>query len=191
MSTKTDKAQRASVKELKRDGAIIILSLFVAVLLVKSGAILQFVTWTKDAYIIGSFVAGIFFTSAFTLPISTVALVEIAEVSGQPFTVTFIGALGAVLGDLLLFFFIRDSLGASLKIMLGASRVKRWSSIFHLKLFRYLTPLLGALIIASPLPDELGLAMMGFSRMHIGLLIPISYSMNFLGILVVTSLLHF
>ena len=46
-------------------------------------------------------------------------------------------------------------------------------------------PLTGAIIIASPLPDELGLAMMGLSRVPIAAFIPISYTMNFLGILLI------
>ena len=188
---KQNRTKKENFRELKQEAGIIVLSVIVAVLLVKSGAIEQFITLTKDAYLIGSFIAGIFFTSAFTLPLSTVALVEIAQNSGHPVMVSIVGAMGGVVGDLILFFFIRDNLGKNLETLIKTSKLKRWSSIFHLKFFRYLTPLIGALIIASPLPDELGLAMMGFSRMRTSLLIPISYSMNLLGILAVISLLHF
>ena len=43
----------------------------------------------------------------------------------------------------------------------------------------------GALIIALPLPDEIGLVMMGLSRMKARHLIPISFVLNSLGIALV------
>ena len=45
--------------------------------------------------------------------------------------------------------------------------------------------MLGALIIASPLPDELGLAMMGVARIKLRVLIPISLVLNFAGIVLI------
>ena len=57
--------------------------------------------------------------------------------------------------------------------------------ILHLKFFKWLIPFMGALVVASPLPDEIGLAMMGFSKIRTSLFIPISFLLNFLGILVI------
>ncbi|KKR47070.1 MAG: hypothetical protein UT80_C0011G0001, partial [Parcubacteria group bacterium GW2011_GWC1_40_13] len=62
---------------------------------------------------------------------------------------------------------------------------KRLFSIFRPKLFKWLIPFIGALIIASPLPDEAGLAMMGLSKMKTSVFIPISFALNFLGILAI------
>ena len=181
-----------SRRELVRDIGIIVISIVTAILLVKSGLIEEVMNATKDAYLLGSFVAGFFFTSAFTTPLAVVALIEIAEVSGHPLLVALVGALGGLLGDLCLFLFIRDSFGENLRIMLESSKWRRWSKIFHLKLFRWITPLIGGILIASPLPtDELGLAMMGLSKTKTALLVPISYSMNFLGILFIVLVFHF
>jgi hypothetical protein len=47
---------------------------------------------------------------------------------------------------------------------------------------KWISPILGALIIASPLPDEFGLALLGLSRTRISILIPVSFIMNFLGV---------
>ncbi|OGG78335.1 hypothetical protein A3A36_01445 [Candidatus Kaiserbacteria bacterium RIFCSPLOWO2_01_FULL_52_12b] len=58
-------------------------------------------------------------------------------------------------------------------------------SIFRPRLFKWLIPFVGALIIASPLPDEAGLAMMGLSKMKTSVFIPISFALNFLGILAI------
>ena len=42
--------------------------------------------------------------------------------------------------------------------------------------------MLGAAIIASPLPDEIGLSLMGMSKTRVAVLIPVSFAMNALGI---------
>ena len=57
--------------------------------------------------------------------------------------------------------------------------------LIFLRIFRWLIAFLGALIIASPLPDELGLTMMGFSKIKTSLFIPISFLLNSLGILII------
>jgi hypothetical protein len=41
---------------------------------------------------------------------------------------------------------------------------------------------LGAFIIASPLPDELGLTLMGMSKVRLAVLVPVSFVMNAVGI---------
>jgi hypothetical protein len=46
-------------------------------------------------------------------------------------------------------------------------------------------PVVGAVIIASPLPDELGLALLGFSRIDRRYFFAISYTMNFIGIVLI------
>jgi len=40
-------------------------------------------------------------------------------------------------------------------------------------------------VVASPIPDELGLAMMGLSKMRTSLFVPVSLVMNSAGILLV------
>ena len=56
-------------------------------------------------------------------------------------------------------------------------------ALFKFKFFRWLTWLIGGLIIASPLPDELGISLLGFSKAKTSLFIVLSFVFNFLGIL--------
>lgn len=63
--------------------------------------------------------------------------------------------------------------------------IKRIKAVFRLRFFRWLTWLLGGLIIASPLPDELGIGLLGFSKMKLAAFIPLSLIFNSLGILVI------
>ncbi len=61
---------------------------------------------------------------------------------------------------------------------------KRLDRIFHLRFFRFFIPFIGALIIASPFPDEIGLAMMGIVKLEPKFLVPISFILNSIGILI-------
>ena len=169
---------------LMRDLGIIILSIIIAVILIKTGALKSLLTSTQELKFIGSFVAGIFFVSVFTAAPSTVVLAEIAQ-SNSVFWVALFGGIGALVGDLINFRFIKDRLSQDFLHLIKKSKYERLISIFQLKLFGWLIPFVGALIVASPLPDELGLTMMGLSKMKTSLFIPLSFLLNFLGIMAV------
>ena len=167
-----------------RDLGIIILSIVIAVILVKTGALKSLLTSTQELKFVGSFLAGIFFVSVFTAAPATVVLAEIAQ-SNSVFWVALFGGLGALVGDLVIFRFVKDRLSADFLYLIKKSKSERLISIFRLKLFRWLIPFVGALIVASPLPDELGLTMMGLSKMKNSLFIPLSFLLNFLGIVAI------
>ncbi|MFZ3020158.1 MAG: hypothetical protein WA051_01395 [Minisyncoccia bacterium] len=134
---------------------------------------------------IGSFFAGIFFTSAFTLaPAAAILGVLVTKVS--PWTVAVFGAMGAVVGDLIIFSFVKDKFADDLVHLIGPNK-KKFIHLIHMRLFRWLTPFIGALIIASPLPDEFGMFLLGISKTKTRYLIPISYVMNFIGIVAVAA----
>jgi hypothetical protein len=169
---------------LFRDLAIIAFSVIIAVILVKTGILKSLLEGTQDIKFFGSFFAGLFFTSIFTTVPATVALGEIAR-EGSLFWTALLGGVGAMIGDLLIFKFVKNSLAEDISTLIQHNARKRFSAVFKLKFFRYFFAFLGALIIASPLPDELGLAMMGFSKVKTSLFIPLSFFFNFLGILII------
>lgn len=139
--------------------------------------------------ILACFIAGIFFTSAFTIAPSSIFLVHIAN-SLPVHTVAIWGGLGAVVGDLILFLFIRDRFANDLLKSLKPSLIKHIFKSFHLGFFKWFSPVLGAFIIASPLPDELGLTLMGLSKTRLYILIPISLIMNMIGIYAIVWFSH-
>jgi uncharacterized membrane protein YdjX (TVP38/TMEM64 family) len=135
----------------------------------------------------GSFVAGIFFTSVFTIAPASIALGEISRHT-PALTVALWGGMGAACGDLVLFLFVRDIFARDLEDVLPMGRIKRFFSPLHYGSARWFLPLIGALIIASPLPDELGIGLMGASKVRVWQFIPISFVMNVLGILAVAAI---
>ena len=62
---------------------------------------------------------------------------------------------------------------------------RRFHLLFKRRFFRWITFLAGGLILASPLPDELGVAVLGFSKMRLKYFALLSFVFNFLGIAVI------
>ena len=169
---------------LVRDLSVIFLSILIAVILAKTGTLESILVSTQGARFIGSFIAGIFFVSVFTAAPATVALGEIAQ-SNSIITVAILGGLGALMGDLIIFRFVKDRVSEHFNYLIKISRSERFFSIFRLKLFRWIIPFVGALIIASPLPDEIGVAMLGLSKMKNSYFILLSFILNSAGILII------
>ncbi len=170
---------------LIKDMAIVLLSIIVAVLLIQTRALATILTSTKELEIIGSFIAGIFFTSIFTVAPAIITFGEIAQANSVLLT-AFFGGLGAVVGDFIIFRFVRDRFSEHLMALINTKNSKaRLKSLFRLKLFRWLTFLIGGLIISSPLPDELGISLLGFLKIKTLLFIPLSFLFNFFGILII------
>jgi len=164
-----------------RDLGVVVLSIIIAIILAKTGVLAGILTSTQKWELLGSLVAGIFFVSIFTAAPAGVVLFEIAA-ANSIWEVALFGGIGALIGDLLIFRFIKDNISEDIHWLMRKTKQERLVSIFKPKLFKWLIPFIGALIIASPLPDETGLAMMGLSKMKTSVFIPISFTLNFLGI---------
>lgn len=180
-----EKTNKNPYKNLERDIVIILISVFFAIVLIRFGAVQDIVSSIDELKIIGSFIAGFFFTSAFTIAPAAIALAEISQTT-SPFLVAFWGALGSLVGDLVIFLFIRDHFADDIMEALHTLKnEKKIIQFFKRGFFRWLSPLLAAFIIASPLPDEFAIALMGISKVRMSLFIPICFIMSFFGILVI------
>lgn len=169
---------------LTQDAFIVIGSILIAVLIVRTNIVHEISGALQGWGALASFIGGLFFTTVFTTAPSIAILGELAQEYSLA-TVVFFGGLGAMCGDYILFRFMRDRVSEDLKYLFQHPKKGRKSALFRTKLPRFLWPLLGALIIASPLPDELGIAMIGLSRMTDKTFLPISFVMNCLGILLI------
>ncbi len=170
---------------LWQDALIVLVSVLVAIGLGRSGLVISLLTKTKEMEVLGSLIAGSFFTSVFTTAPAIVALGQIAHENSILLTALF-GAFGAVIGDLVIFRFVRDRLSEHLVDLYShKNKGLKMRPLFRRRIFRWLTFLVGGLIIASPLPDELGIAVLGFSKISLRRFIPLSYLFNFIGILLI------
>lgn len=187
--SKTKKYGRQSAHALIYDLIIISVGIIAALFLAKVGFIDKAIDFLQDFHIVASFLAGMFFTSAFTLAPASVALARIAEYA-PVHTIALWGGLGALCGDLILFFFIKDRFYDDLMKALKPKIRHHIFRSFHLGFLKWLSPLVGAVIIASPLPDELGVALLGVSKVKLAVLAPISFVMNVLGIYILLGFVN-
>ena len=178
------KSSKHKTNPLMHDFIMIMIGIVLAIILVETGLLNSFINLFQDYYIVSSFIAGIFFTSVFTIAPSSVVLVRISEYAPINGIILW-GALGAMCGDMILFFFIRDRFAEDVMSVIKPKTIHHILKSIHLGFLKWLSPVVGALIIASPLPDEFGIALLGMSKIKTSLLIPIAFIMNMLGIYLV------
>ncbi len=167
-----------------QDALLIAASVWAAWAIVHFDFVHQALAQAGEGVLFVSLVAGLFFTSLLTTAPAIAVLGELS-LEGNIFFIALAGALGAMVGDYLMFMFVRDRVSRDASYLLRGPRVRRALHIFKSRHFRRVLPVVGALIIASPLPDELGLALLGVSQMSTVRFFIIAYSMNFLGIMFV------
>lgn len=171
-------------RHLLQDFLIIAASLFLAWAIVHYEVVQGVVALLGGNFVLASFVAGMFFTSITTTAPAIVALAELALL-GNVGVVAVVGGMGAVVGDYLIFAFVRDRVSEDIAYLLKSTGTPRIFKIFRRKTFRRLLPFIGGLIIASPLPDELGLTLLGLAHMRTKSFVLLSFAFNTTGILLI------
>ncbi|MBI2485053.1 hypothetical protein HYW18_02825 [Candidatus Uhrbacteria bacterium] len=167
-----------------RDAGIVAMSVLVAVVLAQTGTLEALLTSTQGRIMLGSFLAGLFFVSIFTVAPASVMLVEMA-LANSVWEVALFGGLGSLVGDLVIFRFMKDSVSSDVRWLLRKTGREKVLALFGIKHVRWLIPFLGALVVISPFPDEIGLAMMGLSNMKTRWFVPITFALDFFGILLI------
>lgn len=175
---------RRARSHLREDVLVVLLSLVVAWAIVHFDVVESVLGLTGDSLLWASLIAGAFFTSVVTTAPAIAVLGELST-QGNMWSVALVGAFGSVVGDFIIFSFVRDRISKDAEFLLRGPRVMRVLHIFKHRRFRRVLPIVGALIIASPLPDELGLALLGLSKVSNRYFFIISYAMNVLGIVLI------
>lgn len=173
------------IKKLIADLIIFLVSVFLAYLLIQNGTLDSFISKVEPVRFLAEFVAGMLFTSFLTTPFSFALFYVLAE-SVHPLQVALIGGLGACIGDMLIVAVFRNSFFDDFKTLEKTLKLKRLFHFFHHSHFSHLAPILGVLIIASPFPDELGLMMLGASKLKTIQLFILTYILNAAGIFFIT-----
>jgi hypothetical protein len=140
---------------------------------------------------LGAFVAGLFFSFGFTSPFAVAFFVELAP-TVDPLVASALGGIGAFFADLVIFEIIRFSFFHDELRRLHESRLLQWlHNLLHHEriseqLRRYLLWSFAGIVIASPLPDEIGVALVsGITRIEIQKVGILCFSLNTLGIFLI------
>lgn len=189
------------VKEIKRTRFLIhfkypklfllVIFILAAYFLFKNLAINNFVGRLEDLGYIGFFIAGMFFSFGFSTPFAVGFFIV-----SQPSNIilaSIVGGLGSVVGDFIIFKSIRKSFLDELEKFEREKPIaaihKAVKNNFHIKMSAHLLYVFAGIIIASPLPDEIGVAMLATVK-HIKArtLNILSFLLNSVGIFVILML---
>jgi hypothetical protein len=135
---------------------------------------------------LGAFITGVFFVSTFTVAPAGVVLYHLADTL-HPVEVALLAGLGATLGDYIIFRFIKDEVFKELSPLLRKLGRPYSKVLFRSPYFAWLLPLTGAFIIASPFPDEIGVSMLGLSRLRQWQFFAVALALNAVGIFIVVT----
>lgn len=110
------------------------------------------------------FFAGFFFAYCFSTAPATACFFILAK-RHNIFFLSITGGLGALVGDLVIFYFIKSTFSDEIEL-LAKEKAVVWINKKIPKAIRYyVLPVIGGFVIASPLPDEIGIAMLASSKL--------------------------
>lgn len=165
---------------------VILISILVAIILAQNQTFKDWLLHLGSLEYIGALFAGMLFVSSFSVAISMVVIAIMTE-NINPMALALIGGVGAVMGDYLVFKLVRSHLQEELAMLFGKEGTSYVKEFIRSKYIAWMLPIIGVFIIASPLPDELGVSLLGISKISEARFILISYISNALGILMIAS----
>lgn len=162
-----------------------LLSIILAIVLFVLGAFDSAAQTLGNFGYIGAFFAGILFASTFTSASAALFFITLGE-HLNPYWVGIIGGLGTMIGDLVMYHFIREKLFVELKALseyfITENRRQKMEEFTKHRVFVWLVPFIASVLIASPLPDEIGIALFSMVNFHPKYVSIIAFLLNAIGI---------
>ncbi|OGL35719.1 hypothetical protein A3F65_03540 [Candidatus Saccharibacteria bacterium RIFCSPHIGHO2_12_FULL_47_16b] len=169
-----------------KNTTLLILSLVAFFYLIKDPSVDNLIRQAGNLGYLGALIAGLLFVSIFTVAPAAVILFHLAD-KLNGFEIALLAGLGAMMGDYLIFRFMKDRVFKELG-PLFVKYGRRYFKIFYKSpYFGWLLPAVGAFIIASPLPDEAGVSILGLSKIKRWQFFAIALTLNAIGIFLVVS----
>lgn len=161
---------------------ILFLGLAAAFALSQNPAFRQFIPRLNQFGYLSTFLAGSLFASTFTVAAGALIIASLAP-SLNPFLLVITAALGAVATDFAIFRLVRRQAESHVSPIYHLfPHHHHLKKILHTRFFGWTLPVVGAIILASPLPDELGISLMGLSEIKNRQFFLISYLSHTFGI---------
>lgn len=131
---------------------------------------------------IGAFLAGIMYSYGFTAAFAT-SIFLILSKHQNIFAAALIGGIGSLFADLVLFEFIRHSFRDEIDKLAKEKLIIKIHSLMPQIIKKYMLPIMAGIVIASPLPDEIGVPLIASIRtFSVRAFSLISYTLNTAGI---------
>lgn len=165
---------------------LVFISILLTILLSKYNILNDGLFNLRHIPFIGSFLAGILYVSASTAALGILMLSDLSETL-HPIEISIIAGLGSAISDFVIFRFFRGNLLGEITPIYNRLGGKHLTRLMYHKSFRWSLPIIGAFIIASPFPDELGITLMGISKIKTYQFFILSFVLDAAGIFVLVS----
>lgn len=134
----------------------------------------------------GVFIVGMMYAYSFTISFGALLLPAFLAYF-SPETIAIIGGLGGTFADITLFRFFKNDMKKEMR-MLGAT--KFFKALGHIPFMkvRWVRDVIGFLIIISPFPDEIGIAIMASAHLSENTFRVLSLIANVIGIYLLVSI---
>jgi uncharacterized membrane protein YdjX (TVP38/TMEM64 family) len=184
-----NKIEKNAIKTVKYEWnhyktVLIILAIVITLELYITGYLSFFLESLGSYGYLGGFVSGFLYTFGVSTPFAVASFFILAKTL-NPWLIAFLGALGSVLSEYIIYKFVR----------IEAEKTFRKYKIKGLKLpkikynfLKKISPIIAGFIIASPLPDELAAVLLGAEKYDIKKFIILTFIFNFIGILFIVGL---
>jgi len=168
---------------------LLILSVFIGYLIYKDGNNFHFHRILDHLGYFGTFIAGFFFVYGFTTGSSIAILLILSPM--QNFWLASLSALaGSIIGNLFVFRFMRisvlgelDDLSRNKLLKITIEKLEKYTPHF---VRSYILPAFAGFIAATPLPDELAVALVSWSKdISIATFATFAFAINFFGIFII------
>ena len=167
--------------------ALLILTFILAYILFQGRNFQMFDGFLLSLGYFGTFISGILFVYGFTAAPATAVLLILAK-QQNILLAGLIAGFGALIGDLIIFSFIRHSFNDEIK-KLSKEKIIIYvkNKIYKYKIIKkYFLPVIACFIIASPLPDEIGVSLFAMSSSFSTKIFSVmSYTLNTAGIFII------
>lgn len=165
---------------------LMVISMIVFFFIAATPAVKSAIANLGDWGYVGAIITGIFSVMTFTAVPALTVLYAFSE-RLNPIELSVLAGLGTVIGDLIIFSFFKNTVFNELEPIIEKISNSPVAHIFHSRYFMWLTPVIGAIIIASPLPDELGVSLLSANKMKKWHFIILTFVLNSLGIWLVLT----
>lgn len=123
------------------------------------------------------FIAGALYSFSFTAAIAVVLFSNLTITAGEVLPLSIIAACGQLLMDVTLLRFLKGFMNEEL-----SAKAKRFvSRVTKKRPMQFLLQIFGAFVIISPLPEELGLTLLGISHLSYWRILMVTYVLDIIG----------
>ena len=165
---------------------LIFISILLTIFLSENDSLNKTIFNISSIPMLGSFIAGILYVSASTAPFGVFLLLSLSK-SLPAIEIAIFAGLGGAIADFVLFRFFKGNIIPEITPIYNRLGGQHLTKLMHHKLLRWSLPIIGAIIVASPIPDEIGVVLMGLSKIKNYQFILLSLFLDISGVFLLVS----